>query len=74
MVIIPAGVGHKNCGASRDFAVLGAYPAGQKWDMCYGKPGERPQTDQNIARVQLPEGDPVYGAGGPLLERWKRRG
>ena len=70
VVIIPAGVAHKNLGASGDFGVTGAYPSGQRWDMCYGKPGERPRVDENIARVPLPETDPVYGADGPLLARW----
>jgi uncharacterized protein YjlB len=72
VVIIPAGVAHKNLGASGDFGVVGAYPSGQRWDMCYGKPGERPRADENIARVPLPETDPVYGADGPLLAHWRK--
>lgn len=71
VVVIPAGVAHKNLGASPGFALVGAYPAGQLWDMMYGKPGERPRADENIARVPLPEADPVYGAGGPLLAHWR---
>lgn len=70
VVIIPAGVAHKNLGASSDFAVVGAYPEGQEWDLCYGAPGERPATDENIAKVPLPKSDPVFGATGPLLEHW----
>jgi mannose-6-phosphate isomerase-like protein (cupin superfamily) len=71
VVIIPAGVAHKNLGASRDFGVVGAYPAGQDYDMNYGKHGERPRVDENIARVPLPESDPVFGSDGPLLNYWK---
>ena len=71
VVIIPAGVAHKNLGASGDFGVVGAYPPGQRWDMCYGKPDERPRADENIGRVPLPETDPVYGADGPLLGHWR---
>jgi uncharacterized protein YjlB len=70
VVVIPAGVAHKNLGASRDFGVVGAYPLGQRWDVCYGKPGERPRADDNIARVSLPHADPVYGTQGPLVEAW----
>jgi uncharacterized protein YjlB len=70
VVIIPAGVAHKNLGASQDFRVVGAYPRGQSWDMNYGKPGERPRADQNIARVALPKSDPVYGTSGPLIDYW----
>jgi uncharacterized protein YjlB len=35
--------------------------------MQYGKPGERPDTDRNIARVGLPAADPVHGAGAIAL-------
>ena len=69
-VIIPAGVGHMNLGASADFAVVGAYPPGQDYDMNYGEPGERPRADENISRVPLPETDPVFGKDGPLLKHW----
>jgi uncharacterized protein YjlB len=71
VLIIPAGVAHKNLGASGNLGVIGAYPAGQEWDMNYGRPQERPQADENLSRVALPEIDPVYGAGGPLLKHWK---
>jgi len=72
VVVIPAGVAHKNLGASRDFRVVGAYPGGQRWDLCYGEPGERPGADLDIARVPLPKADPVYGTDGPLIEYWSR--
>jgi uncharacterized protein YjlB len=71
VVLIPAGVAHKNTGSTNDFAVVGAYPAGQHWDMCYGKEGERPRTDEQIGRVPMPVCDPVYGLDGPLHEYWK---
>jgi uncharacterized protein YjlB len=70
VVIIPAGVAHKNLGSSPDFRVVGAYPCGQRWDMNYGRAGERPGADRHIARVPRPEADPVYGAEGPLAEHW----
>jgi len=71
VVIIPAGVGHKNLGASADFRVVGAYPHGQAWDICYGRAGERPRADERIARVPLPSADPVFGGKGPLLAHWR---
>ena len=67
-IIIPAGVAHKNLGSSSDFRCVGAYPPGQSWDMNYGKPGERPKADQNIANIPLPDKDPVYGSDGPLVK------
>jgi uncharacterized protein YjlB len=68
--VIPAGVAHKNVGASRDFRVVGAYPWGTSPDMQYGKRGERPAADRNIARVRLPAGDPVLGRRGALVAIW----
>ena len=70
VVILPAGVGHKNLASSQDFGIVGAYPEGQDCDMCYGKPGERPQADRNIVRVGMPKTDPVYGVAGPMMQRW----
>jgi uncharacterized protein YjlB len=73
VVIIPAGVSHKNDGASADFRVVGAYPAGTGPDMQYGKPGERPAADRNIAGVPLPGSDPVRGAAGALATLWRAK-
>jgi uncharacterized protein YjlB len=72
VVVIPAGVGHKRLVASSDFAVVGAYPDGQRPDMNVGEPGERPRVDQTIAGLALPLNDPVFGPEGPLSDHWKR--
>jgi len=71
VIIIPAGVAHKNLDQSPDFSVVGAYPRGQAWDMMYGKPDERPRADEAIREVPLPTADPVYGKNGPLRQLWK---
>lgn len=73
VIIIPAGVGHKNVGSSSDFHVIGAYPPQQNVDMNYGKADERPRADENIARLALPTTDPIFGKTGPLLEHWRRQ-
>ena len=70
VVVIPAGVAHKCLDAQDGFCAVGAYPRGQQWDTCTGKPGERPRADANIARVPRPQSDPVYGQGGPLMQQW----
>ncbi|SMO66919.1 cupin domain-containing protein [Gracilimonas mengyeensis] len=70
VIIIPAGVGHKNLQSSADFGVVGAYPNGSGYDLKTGKPGERPQADKNIAEVPIPETDPVVGKNGGLVEIW----
>ena len=70
-VVIPAGVGHCNSGSSGDFTVVGAYPRGQEnYDLRTGEEGERPKVLENIRDVLLPEADPLFGEGGPLLQRW----
>ncbi len=71
VVVIPAGVGHQNLGASADLLVVGAYPGGAAWDLCRGRPEERPRVLANIAQVALPAADPVYGQNGPLPEHWR---
>ncbi len=71
VVVIPAGVAHKRLDSDSKFACVGAYPPGQEWDMNYGKAGERPETDKNIAKVELPPTDPVSGKQGKLIETWK---
>jgi uncharacterized protein YjlB len=71
VAILPAGVAHKNEWQSADFAVVGAYPTGTSPDMNYGKPGERPAADHNIARVPRPPQDPVGGDNGGLLRHWR---
>lgn len=72
VVVIPAGVAHMNVAASGDFRVVGAYPAGTSPDLNYGKRGERPDTDLNIARLAPPAADPVEGQRGALVTHWDR--
>jgi uncharacterized protein YjlB len=73
VVVIPAGVAHRNLGETRGFEVVGAYPEGQRWDMNTGRPGERPAADERIARVPLPAADPVFGNTGPLIALWREK-
>ena len=70
VIVIPAGVAHKNLGCSGDFGGVGAYPPGQQTDLLAGRACERPRADENIARVPLPATDPVFGGDGPLLREW----
>jgi uncharacterized protein YjlB len=69
IVILPAGVGHKNLAQSPDLRVVGSYPQGQSPDMNYGKHGEYSHSVGNIAQVPLPETDPI-GESGRLSELW----
>jgi len=70
VIVIPAGVAHKNLGASPDFGVVGAYPKGQHVDMHYGKPEELVEAEAKIPEVPMPEQDPVEGGDGTLGRYW----
>ena len=69
VIIIPAGVGHKNL-ESKELGVVGAYPDGRSWDVNRGLPGERPGTDKNIAALPLPSTDPLTGKDIGLVKIW----
>jgi Uncharacterized protein containing double-stranded beta helix domain len=71
IIIIPAGVAHKNVGAENDFKCVGAYPEGRDYDIKKGDAKDRPEVDKNIKNVPLPEKDPVYGSEGPLILNWE---
>jgi uncharacterized protein YjlB len=73
VLIIPAGVAHKNISPEKIFKCVGAYPLGQDYDMNYGKHIERPRTDEQIRKVPMPLSDPVFGKNGPLMSYWKIR-
>src|SRR5205823_14574166 len=70
VVVIPAGVAHKNEGASPDLAVVGAYPGGKSPDMCTPAAQHRERALRNVREVPLLASDPVYGKPGPLMKRW----
>jgi uncharacterized protein YjlB len=71
VVVIPAGIAHKREAASGDLLVIGAYPKGQRPDMCRAEAGERDRALAAIAAVPLPEADPVTGRADPLLQCWR---
>ena len=71
LVVLPAGTAHKRIDSGGGFAVVGAYPDGQQWDMNYGKTEEFIKAKQNIPRVKLPSNDPVFGKNGKMFESWK---
>jgi uncharacterized protein YjlB len=70
VVVLPAGVGHRNLGASEDLLVVGAYPEGRDYDIRRGDPAERAQVEANLAAVPRPKLDPVLGAAEGLLAIW----
>jgi uncharacterized protein YjlB len=69
VAILPAGTGHRLIEASRDFLVVGAYPAEGSYDECTDT-RERAGATKRIAKTRKPKADPVYGRGGPLKALW----
>jgi uncharacterized protein YjlB len=74
VLIIPAGVAHKNLKKENAVKCVGAYPNGKKYDMNYGREGERPKTDENIKEVKMPGKDPVFGKDEGIVNIWKWTG
>ena len=74
VVVLPAGVAHRNVDSTPDLVVVGAYPAGQIWDVNTGEATDHPRVDESISAVPLPDTDPVYGADGPLVTLWASSG
>ena len=70
VVVIPAGVAHKRESASSDLLVIGSYPNGQRPDICRADAASHDKSAANVARVALPDCDPVTGEAGPLLDCW----
>ncbi|MCF2444236.1 cupin domain-containing protein [Dyadobacter sp. CY345] len=73
IIIIPAGVGHKNIESSKDFAIVGAYPNGMEYDLMKGKANERPLADENISKVPFPDKDPLLGKNNGLIKFWNNQ-
>ncbi|WP_110707704.1 cupin domain-containing protein [Salinicola sp. CR57] len=67
VLVLPAGVGHANLASSDDFAMVGAYPPGQRWEVERGDPARFAAACRRVAAVALPDADPV---GGSLPSLW----
>lgn len=78
-IVIPAGVGHRLLDDHDEggaFQMVGSYPNGCSWDMCYGKAGEEEKA-RAVKDVAWLKKDPLYGEDGPVLwdeARLKERG
>ncbi|MCJ1301061.1 hypothetical protein MMC08_003860 [Hypocenomyce scalaris] len=67
VIVVPAGVGHRLLeDIQGGFSMVGSYPKGKNWDMCYGKEGEEEKV-KGIGGLGWFERDPVYGDEGPAL-------
>lgn len=71
VLVLPAGTGHRCVESSKDFLVVGAYPQGQEnYDIQRPGSGNHADSQARIARVPLPEADPLGGVEGPLMTAW----
>ena len=69
VVLLPVGTGHCRVRSSSDFLAVGAYPAGEHWDVCR----KAPDVDMamHMKDVKFPASDPVHGGAGPMVRLWK---
>jgi uncharacterized protein YjlB len=72
VIVLPAGTGHKKLSSRGALGIVGAYPAGQHPDTCTPQLANARRSAEAVARVPLPECDPVCGADGPLFAHWQR--
>lgn len=67
VIVVPAGVAHRLLeDLEGGFTMVGSYPKGCNWDMCYGKKGEEEKVE-SIKNLGWFERDPIYGDEGPVL-------
>lgn len=68
VIVIPAGVGHRLLeDFDGGFEMVGSYPRGKNWDMCYGK-DEEDHKVKGISELGWLTKDPIYEDSGPVLE------
>jgi uncharacterized protein YjlB len=68
VIVVPAGVAHRLLDdLAGGFQMVGSYPKGRDWDMCYGGEGEEEKV-KRIKGLGWFEKDPVYGQTGPVLD------
>ena len=72
VVVIPAGVAHRNMSQSADLLVVGAYPGGGGYDVRHGDPDEYEAALRAIALVPTPDSHPVTGRNSHLSRLWSR--
>lgn len=67
VIVVPAGVAHQLMeDLDGGFTMVGSYPRGKSWDMCYGREEEEERV-KGIKTLAWFERDPIYGDMGPAL-------
>jgi uncharacterized protein YjlB len=73
VLLIPAGVGHKQIAANQEFMLVGAYPAGFSPDLCRDEPALLATRTKAVQKVTLPKSDPVTGHNEGVVRYWAAR-
>lgn len=73
IAVLPAGTGHCRISKRRSLLVVGAYPPGGRYDEPRPEHADGARTREAIAKVAVPQADPVYGPEGPLISIWCAR-
>lgn len=73
VMVIPAGVGHKRLSSSEDFAVIGAYPNGNDYNLCREGDTDYEARKEEIRQTPLPQTDPLFGEDSFLLQQWRNK-
>ena len=68
VLVLPTGTGHFLAKAEPGFLVIGAYPAGQHWDVCRAAPDL--EATERMRHLPFPAMDPITGGDGELIRRW----
>ncbi|WP_159281033.1 cupin [Rahnella variigena] len=61
VLLLPAGIGHKQISADEDFMLVGAYPPDMKADLCHDELSQLAARTKAVNAVPLPATDPVTG-------------
>ncbi|KAF1953103.1 hypothetical protein CC80DRAFT_537866 [Byssothecium circinans] len=74
IIVIPAGVSHRSLSSSGNYRYIGVYPeTGPRWRNVFCQHDESVnELVKEIGTVEVPEHDPVFGLGGPLVLIWSK--
>ncbi|MFU2316851.1 cupin [Rahnella sp. PCH160] len=72
VLLLPAGIGHKQISADEDFMLVGAYPPDIKADLCHDELPLLAARTKAVKAVPLPATDPVTGHSEGSLLVWHK--